>query len=152
MNTQEKLRHALNALGWLIVAAVCRDRRWHPGDSGGGPVYGYTAAHGITRDQTGRRSVLAPLHGHRSRTPLQLESSLWHPILSRQTKMETCAASIGVLVSASPMCFEIERTMARPIPRPSSFVVKNCSKAAPALALKSGTIVAHGDEIVPSPL
>src|SRR6266478_6575443 len=72
-----------------------------------------------TRKQTGRvrfcsrrrlttaLDFFAPLHRHRSRTPLQLESSLWQPLLSRQTKTETRAASIGVFgCNASPMCFD----------------------------------------------
>ena len=47
MNTQEKLRHALNAPGWLIAAAgVLGIVVWHPSDSGGFRLYGDTAATG----------------------------------------------------------------------------------------------------------
>src|SRR5438128_2192478 len=47
------------------------------------------------------------MHRRRSRTPWQLESSLWHSLFDWQTKPKTRSASIGIFGSnASAMCLD----------------------------------------------
>src|SRR6266516_1069071 len=45
------------------------------------------------RHLTSARDFSARIHRRRSRTPLHLKSSLWHPFLFRQTEMKTGSAS-----------------------------------------------------------
>src|SRR5258708_25240377 len=47
------------------------------------------------------------MHRHRSRTPLQLNLSLWHSFLNWQTKVKTRSASISVFgCNGSTMCLD----------------------------------------------